>query len=30
MKKSNKVLGSILLSVAASIWGGMFVVVKKG
>jgi len=25
---SNKVLGSILLSVAACIWGGMFVVVK--
>lgn len=29
MKKSNKVLGSILLSAAASIWGGMFVVVKS-
>lgn len=29
MKKSNKVLGSILLSLAASIWGGMFVVVKR-
>ena len=29
MKKSNKVLGSILLSLAASIWGGMFVVVKS-
>lgn len=29
MKKSNKVIGSILLSVAASIWGGMFVVVKN-
>lgn len=29
MKKSNKVLGSLLLSLAASIWGGMFVVVKN-
>lgn len=29
MKKSKKVLGSILLSLAASIWGGMFVVVKS-
>ena len=29
MKKSNKVVGSIFLSLAASIWGGMFVVVKN-
>lgn len=29
MKKSNKVIGSIFLSLAASIWGGMFVVVKN-
>ncbi len=29
MKKSNKAIGSILLSLAASIWGGMFVVVKN-
>ncbi|WP_225208990.1 EamA family transporter [Limosilactobacillus walteri] len=29
MKKSNKVVGSLLLSIAASIWGGMFVVVKS-
>lgn len=28
MKRSNQVVGSILLSLAASIWGGMFVVVK--
>lgn len=29
MKKSNKVIGSLFLSLAASIWGGMFVVVKN-
>lgn len=29
MKKSNKFIGSMLLCIAASIWGGMFVVVKN-
>ena len=29
MKKSNQIVGALLLSLSASIWGGMFVVVKS-